>query len=226
MNIIEMQAALLQPYKNNPRKNKKAVDAVAASIAEFGFKVPIIIDQFNEIIAGHTRLAAAKKLGIETVPCIVADDLNEDQIRAFRLADNKVAELADWDMDKLLDEMKAIEMDLEQFGFEELDLGPEEIQEDYYTPEVPPEPKAKPGQIYQLGAHRLMCGDSTNPDDVAALMNGKQADLVITDPPYNVDYEGQNKNLQHKKIENDKMADTNFYHFLFDFYTQMLVLAA
>lgn len=117
MKIIELATESLVPYENNPRNNDQAVDAVAASIKEFGFKVPIIIDEYGLIIAGHTRLKAAKKLGLETVPCIRADDLTDEQARAFRLADNKTAELASWKIDKLEQELKGISMDMERFGF-------------------------------------------------------------------------------------------------------------
>ncbi|MEE0929602.1 MAG: DNA methyltransferase, partial [Acutalibacteraceae bacterium] len=174
------------PYEKNPRKNDNAVDAVAQSIKEFGFKVPIVIDKNNVIVAGHTRYKASKKLGLEEVPCIVADDLNEEQIKAFRLADNKVAEKAEWDFELLDEELNGIfNIDMSDFGFE-LDLEDEEEKEiiEDEVPEIPEEPKAKLGDIYQLGNHRLMCGDSTKEEDVAKLMNGVKADMVFTDPPY------------------------------------------
>ena len=108
----------LIPYANNPRRNDAAVDKVANSIKEFGFRVPIVVDADNVIVAGHTRLKAAKKLGLKTVPCVVADDLTEDQIKAYRLADNKVSELAEWDFELLDLELDDIELDMSQFGFE------------------------------------------------------------------------------------------------------------
>lgn len=166
----------LIPYVNNPRNNDQAVDAVASSIKNFGFKVPIVIDSKNEIINGHTRLKAAKKLGIEEVPVIVADDLTEDQIKAFRIADNKVAELADWDEELLLAELDMIEMDMGQFNIDmsELDSddSSEEVVEDEFDDTPPEEPQAKYGDIYQLGRHRLMCGDSTSVEDVEKLVGG------------------------------------------------------
>ena len=166
----------LIPYVNNPRNNDQAVDAVASSIKNFGFKVPIVIDSKNEIINGHTRLKAAKKLGIEEVPVIVADDLTEDQIKAFRIADNKVAELADWDEELLLAELNMIEMDMAQFNIDmsELDFedSSEEVVEDEFDDTPPEEPQAKYGDIYQLGRHRLMCGDSTSVEDVEKLVGG------------------------------------------------------
>lgn len=118
MQIVEKKVTELKAYEKNPRKNDNAVAPVAESIKEFGFKVPIIIDKDNVIVAGHTRLRAAKKLGMKTVPCIVADDLTPDQIKAFRLADNKVSEFAEWDMDFLTPELKEIDFDMALFGFE------------------------------------------------------------------------------------------------------------
>lgn len=185
MNIIELKLADIKPYEKNPRKNDEAVKYVAESIKEFGFKVPIVIDKDNVIVAGHTRYKASKELGLETVPCIVADDLTEEQIKAYRLADNKVAEQAEWDFDLLGDELADIfDIDMSYFGFEDMTVEEEvEVIEDE-VPEVPTEPKAKLGDIYQLGNHRLMCGDSTSITDVEKLMDGRKADLVFTDPPY------------------------------------------
>lgn len=207
----------LIPYINNPRNNDQAVDAVASSIKNFGFKVPIVIDSKNEIINGHTRLKAAKKLGIEEVPVIVADDLTEDQIKAFRIADNKVAELADWDEELLLAELDMIEMDMGQFNIDmsELDLddSSEEVVEDEFDDTPPEEPQAKYGDIYQLGRHRLMCGDSTSVEDVEKLVGGGViVDMLLTDPPYNVAYEGKTEDAL--TIQNDSMDDESFRQFL------------
>jgi len=118
MQIINKPIGELKPYENNPRKNDKAVDAVAASIKQFGFKQPIVIDKDNVIVCGHTRYKAAQKLGLQEVPCIMADDLSDEQIRAFRLADNKTAELAEWDFSLLDFELENIDMDMSEFGFE------------------------------------------------------------------------------------------------------------
>lgn len=118
MEIIEKKLAEIRPYERNPRKNDGAVDAVAASIREFGFKVPIVIDQDGVIVCGHTRYKAAKKLKMKAVPCVVADDLTQEQAKAFRLADNKVGEIADWDMDALMAELAGMDVDMQQFGFE------------------------------------------------------------------------------------------------------------
>ena len=188
MKIVDKKITELKPYEKNPRKNDEAVDYVANSIKEFGFKVPIVIDKNNVIVAGHTRYKASKKLGLEEVPCIVADDLNEEQIKAFRLADNKVSEMAEWDFPTLDDELNDLTIDMEQFGFD-IDFNTEEEQEiiEDEVPDVSEEPKAKLGDIYQLGNHRLMCGDSTNINDIEKTLNGNVIDLVLTDPPYGVE---------------------------------------
>lgn len=216
MNITNIPLKNLKPYENNPRKNDDAVKYVAESIKEFGFKVPIVIDKNNVIVAGHTRYKAAKKLKMSEVPCIIADDLTDEQIKAFRLADNKVAEKAEWDFDLLNTELDdIIDLDMELFGFEDaLQDDAEEAVEDEFEVELPPEPKSKLGDIYQLGNNRLMCGDSTVLEDVEKLMGGEQADMLLTEPPYNVNYEGKTKDKL--KIKNDKMDNDNFRQFLTD----------
>ena len=156
MKIIELKTDSLKEYENNPRHNDAAVDKVAASIKEFGFKVPIVIDKDNVIIAGHTRLKAAKSLGLDTVPCIIADDLTEEQVKAFRIADNKTSEFAEWDFAKLeeeLAELQDMDFDMSAFGFDDLiAVDPIEVVEDE-VPEVDEEtePKTKLGDIWQLG---------------------------------------------------------------------------
>lgn len=186
MKVQELKVDDLIPYENNPRKNDAAVDPVANSIKEFGFRVPIIIDKENVIVAGHTRYKAALKLGLKKVPCVVADDLAEEQINAFRLADNKTAELAGWDFDMLACELADIaNIDMNQFGFNMDDLEdtePEEVVEDEIPETV--ETKCKPGDIWQLGNHRLICGDSTDINVIDKLMDGHIADIAITSPPY------------------------------------------
>ena len=188
MNVIEKRVKDLKPYEKNPRKNDDAVQYVANSIKEFGFKQPIVIDKDNNIVCGHTRWKACKKLKIETVPCVVADDLTEEQIRAYRLADNRVAEKAEWDLALLDTELAEIEtIDMTLLGFDDKEEEtPQEVVEDDFDEEPPEEPTSKLGDIYQLGEHRLMCGDSTNPEHVAKLMDGHKADLCLTDPPYGV----------------------------------------
>ncbi len=213
MQIVYKRLDELKPYKRNPRNNDGAVDAVAASIKEFGFKVPIVIDTKSEIIAGHTRLKAAQKLGLAEVPCIIADDLTPDKIKAFRLADNKTAELAEWDFELLQLELEDINLDMSEFGFNTTPA-PAEPYEDNYEPEPPAEPKTKPGELYKLGRHTLLCGDATKAASYAKLTGGGLLDLLLTDPPYNVDYEGKTKDKL--KIENDKKDDASFFEFLSD----------
>lgn len=210
--VIQMKLTDLIPYENNPRINDDAIDVVANSIKEFGFKNPIIIDKDNVIVCGHTRRLAAIKLGLTEVPCIRADDLTEDQIKAFRVADNKTSELSTWDLDKLKIELGDIELNMADFGFEDLlDQMKELPEDDEFDADTELEKEAfvKKGDIWHLGRHKLMCGDSTT-SDVQVLMEGKYADLCITDAPYNVDYEGGSG----MKIQNDNMSGEEFYKFL------------
>ena len=216
MQIEEIGVDQLVPYEHNPRNNDTAAEFVANSIKEFGFKVPIVIDKNNVIIAGHTRLKAAKILGLESVPCIRADDLTEDQVKAFRLADNKTAELAEWDMAALeaeLAELKVSGIDMGDFGFKSMEeiesLG--NIVEDS-VPEAPEEPTAKTGDIYEMGDHRLICGDCLDPKVIKRLTGGQSMDLMLTDPPYNVDigsFDGY-PNIKNNFIKNDSMPDEIF----------------
>ena len=189
MEIINLPIDELIEYENNPRINDEAVEPVARSIEQFGFKVPIVVDSRNVIIAGHTRLKAARFLGLDEVPCIIADDLTEDQVKAFRLADNKVGEIAQWDFDLLNIELGDIEMDMSDFGFMELEdveieLG-ETAEEEPPVPEEVPT-RCKEGDVWRLGDHRLICGDSTDRKTIDKVMDGDKADLLLTDPPYNV----------------------------------------
>ncbi len=205
----------IRPYEKNPRRNDEAVDAVAASIREFGWQQPIVVDRDGVIIAGHTRYKAAKKLKCDTVPVVVADDLTEDQVKAYRLADNKTGELAEWDtalLDEELAELAAF--DMEQFGFDViLQEEASEAEEDDYEVNPPEETKAKLGDIYQLGRHRLMCGDSTSATDIEKLMSGNVADTVFTDPPYGM------------KKEKDGVANDNLnYDDLLEFNRQWIPL--
>ena len=213
-----IQITEIKPYENNPRKNDDAVDEVANSIKAFGFKNPIIVDKDMVIIAGHTRLKAALKLGLTMVPVIVASDLNEDQANALRLADNKTAEIAKWDKKKLEEELKQINweilgIDMTDVGFDDIfasefqEVVDDDFDEGQY---LSAEPYSHQGDIYLLDDNRVMCGDSTNPEQVKLLMNGKLADMVFTDPPYNVNYEGSDG----QSIQNDDMGDTEFKEFL------------
>ena len=215
MQIENKKIEELIPYINNPRNNDEAVDAVASSIKNFGFKVPIVVDDKNEIINGHTRLKAAKKLGLTEVPVITANDLTPEQVKAYRIADNKVSEIATWNEELLsieLGELAELDFEMEEFGFSEINEI-NEVEEDSDFDVTPPEnPISQEGDIYQLGHHRLMVGDSTNLKDVATLMAGQQADLLLTDPPYNVAYEGATKDAL--TIKNDDKTSVEFHLFL------------
>lgn len=212
MEIVNKNINEIKMYENNPRNNDSAVEYVANSIKEFGFKVPIVLDKNNVIVEGHTRYKASKLLNITEIPCIIADDLSDEQVKAFRLIDNKAAELASWDIDLLNLELENIkDIDMELFNFEISNIL-DNVVDDEYEVELPEEPKTKSGNIYKLGNHYLMCGDSTNADDVKRLINNQLADLIVTDPPYNVNYEG--KTGDNLKIMNDNMENNQFYSFL------------
>ena len=176
--IVSKALSELIPYEKNPRKiSDEAVNAVAESIQEFGFKNPILIDKDNVIIAGHTRRLAALKLGLERVPCVVVDDLTPQQRKALRLADNKTNELADWDIGELDLELEGLlDMDMERFGFDIPDIaeGGEATEDDFNEETAKIEPKVQRGEIWVLGNHRLMCGDTSNADDVQKLMGGQR----------------------------------------------------
>ncbi|MCF0233826.1 MAG: ParB N-terminal domain-containing protein, partial [Thermoguttaceae bacterium] len=214
--------AELQPYENNPRLNDDAVDACANSLRAFGFRQPIVVDADGVIIAGHTRYKAALKLGLERVPVHVAKELTSAQVAEYRIADNKTGELAEWDFPKLkleLVDLQTADADFNplDFGFNEAELLAllgDEAEEGLTDPDDAPEPPEtsdiKPGTLFKLGQHRLLCGDSTSAQDVERLFGGEKADLYVTDPPYNVDYTGGTG----MKIENDAMAADEFDDFL------------
>lgn len=223
----------LTAYARNPRKNDHAVDRVAAAIREFGFRVPVVAKSDGTVVDGHLRLKAAQKLQLAEVPVVLADDLTDAQVKAFRISVNRMAELAEWD-DELLalevDELRGMNFDLELTGLDGdflnrlLDTPPTAgtvpLCDPEEVPEPPEVPVTKPGDLIILGRHRLICGDSTDPAVVARLMAGKKADVVFTDPPYNVDYQG--KTADALTIENDAMSDTDFYAFLLAAYRAML----
>lgn len=191
----------LRPYERNARTHSDAqIDQIAASIAEFGFNNPILVDSTDGIVAGHGRLLAANRLGLDQVPVVVLDHLSEAKRRAYVIADNKLADLAGWDEDLLAAEVQALEaddFDMRLAGFTDaeisalLDWGQEE-QGDLVDviPDVPAVPVSRTGDLWILGCHRVLCGDATLLDDVERLLDGKQADMVFTDPPYNVGYQG------------------------------------
>lgn len=214
----------LVPYRRNPRTHSDdQVRQIAGSITEFGFTNPILVDTADGILAGHGRLAAAQLLGLETVPVIVLDGLSDAQRRAYVLADNKLAENAGWDHDLLIEEIRALEeaeYDLSLTGFSDAeiselldahDVGADDGKDPDAVPDPPAVPVSRLGDTWVLGRHRLVCGDATKAADVARLVGDARPAMVITDPPYNVDYEGRAG-----RIANDNMASSAFYVFLRD----------
>ena len=230
MQICNMKITDIIPYDKNPRLNDGAVEAVANSIKEFGWRAPIVVDKDMVIICGHTRLKAAIQLGLEEVPVHIADNLTPEQVQAYRIADNRTGEIAEWDYSLLPVELKELQdsdFDLSLLGFDadELDKllnGEEEnVVAEGETdadavPEVPEVAVSKRGEVYQLGKHRLMCGDSTKPEDVAKLLDGELADMVFTDPPYGVSYKGVNNpgGRAWEVIENDDLRGDTLSEFL------------
>lgn len=223
INIEYVPVAELIPYAANSRTHSDVqVTQIAASIREFGFTNPILVNGENTIIAGHGRLMAAKKLGLDEVPVISLDHLSKAQQKALVIADNQLALNAGWDIDMLKVEIEGLQLedfDLDLLGFDDkfLDglLEPEPTEgltDEDAVPEVPETPKTVLGDVWVLGNHRLMCGDSTSIDAVEKLMNGDKADMVFTDPPYNIDYQGVKD--KRDKIKNDKMPDADFVDFL------------
>ena len=215
----------LVPYARNARTHsKEQILQLRASLREFGFVNPVIVDKDLNIIAGHGRILAAKEEGITEVPCVFAEHLTEAQKRAYIIADNRLALNAGWDAEMLsveISELQGADFDISILGFDNAELnkllsGIEDVEDDDFDVEAELKNPAitKPGDLWLLGNHRLVCGDSTKPETFALLMDGKQANLVVTDPPYNVNYEGTAG-----KIKNDNMADDKFYQFLLDAFT-------
>ena len=208
----------IQPYERNPRHNDAAINAVGRSISEFGFRQPIVVDTEDVIVVGDTRYKAAVKLKLETVPVHVATDLTPEQIRAYRIADNKTADLSTWDLDLLpaeLAALKAEDFDLSLIGFSDVELvallgedilgGLTDADE---VPEPPDEPVTRLGDLWLLGDHRLLCGDSGRPEDVDRLLGGAMVHLINTDPPYNVRVEPRSNNA----IAAGNSSFTNYHH--------------
>ena len=205
-------------YARNPRKNDHAVDRVAAAIKEFGFRVPIIAKSDGLVVDGHLRLKAARKLGLVEVPVVLADDLTDAQVKAFRISVNRMAELAEWDNELLaleLGELGELGFDLDLTGFGEGEIaaltpgGTEGLTDPDEVPEPPADPITKPGDLWLLGEHRVLCGDSTKAEDVARLMGGEKAQLIHADPPYGMGKEKdgvQNDNLYDDKLDAFQMA--------------------
>jgi len=221
MQIKLAEISNIKPYENNPRKlSEQAIEKVAMSLKEYGFRQPIVVDKDMVIVAGHTRYRASKKLGLKQVPISVIDNLSEEQINAYRIADNRTAEESEWDNELLKMEIKELEakdfkLDLLGFNDEQLnDILFEEKQgltDEDEVPETPEQPISKLGDIWKLGNHRVMCGDSTFIDNIDLLTKKEKIDMVFTDPPYNIDYQGVKDK---RKIKNDKMDDESFVDFL------------
>lgn len=210
MKVVERSIESLIPYARNPRKNDDGVDSLAASIKQFGFLQPIVIDKEGVIVAGHTRFKAAKKLGLDKVPCELADHLTPAQIKAYRILDNKLAEKSSWDGELLALELDELELDLEPYdvdfsldptGIENTDGPTAEVD----APESRPIAVSQVGDRWLLGQHVLYCGDSTDAETVTLAVAGVTLDMVVTDPPYGVSYVG--KTEEALTIENDSLSE-------------------
>jgi DNA modification methylase len=219
----ELPLTELVPYERNARTHSaEQVAQLARSINEFGFTNPLLVDEQNRVIAGHGRLMAATSLGMATIPCMMISGLTDVQRKALVLADNKLALNAGWDLDLLSSELASLKLegfDLDTLGFSIEELGSlfaeEPSADPDYAPELPADPVCQPGDVWILGPHRVMCGDATKLADYHRLLGGARVDVVWTDPPYNVAYEGAG----HKLIANDDMEDGAFRAFLFDAFT-------
>lgn len=214
------------PYEDNPRKNDQAVEKMVAVFREFGFRLPVLALSTGELVDGHLRLKAALSMGMTEVPVVLADGMTQEQIRAFRLMVNRSATWASWDDDLLASELAALlkaSFDLTLTGFDQSELdkllleGVPSEKDPNAVPETPEEPVVRPGELWILGEHRLLCGDSCDPLHIGRLMDGKLASMIWTDPPYNVDYEGKAG-----RIKNDKMSPAEFENFLLSVFTQMI----
>ena len=227
--VQEVTLEKLVPYVNNAKiHSEEQVTMIASSIREFGFLSPVLIARDINIIAGHGRVMAAKKLEMDSVPCVFVEGLTEAQRKAYILADNRLGELADWDMNLVNMELEALDdmdFDVSLTGFEmpEIEVEDSEIIEDDVPEEV--ETRCKVGDLWQLGSHRLICGDSTDIAVIDRLMDGVKADMVFTDPPYNVDYSNVDRPKPSKtnlgKIKNDVMGEDDFIYFLGEVYKRL-----
>jgi len=212
----------IQPYINNPRKLKdSAIEKVAKSIKEFGFRQPIVVDTNRIIVVGHTRYRASKKLGLKEVPITIAENLTQEQINAYRIADNRTNEEAEWDLELLKTEIKELELadfNLDLTGFDEDQLNnmlfeeKQGLTDEDEVPEAPEEPITKLGDIWKLGNHRLMCGDSTILNDIDKLTEKQKPDMLFTDPPYNVAFNGRSGKFD--VIKNDNLEESEFNNFI------------
>ena len=223
MKIEIADISSIKPYENNPRKlSEKAIETVAMSLKEYGFRQPIVVDKDRIIVVGHTRFRASKKLGFKEVPITIADNLTPEQINAYRIADNRTSEESEWDSELLKMELKELDLkdfDLELTGFNEDQLNSllfeeeEGLTDENAVPELPEEPISKLGDIWKMGNHKLICGDSTILTTLEKIFGDSKADLLMTDPPYNVDYESKSTGM---KIQNDNKSDDDFLQFLTD----------
>lgn len=214
MKITYLPIADLKPFLLNAREHpQEQIDLLARNIRKFGFTVPVLIDKDNNVIAGHGRIKAMQLLAEKEVPCLRLEKLTEDEVNALRLADNKLAEMSHWNMKALIPALKGLSPEMFLLtGFEkDLIIDPDDKDDD--VPEVPVEAKSQLGDVYQLGRHRLICGDATNLEEVSKLMGGVMADMVFTDPPYNVDYAGRGGNTSNT-IANDNMTPEAFQKML------------
>lgn len=238
--IQNMKLSEIHPYEKNPRLNDDSVDAVANSIRDFGFRAPIIVDKDRVIIAGHTRYKAAKKLGLKTVPVIIAEDMTPEQVEAYRIADNSAGSASTWDLDLLSDILQDIDFDMSDYGLD-LDVvstyedGQTEIIEDEAPePDFENEATVKKGEVWKLGSHFLMCGDSSIPDDIRKLMaqgGGRMSNMTFTDPPYGVAIGSKNKMLNEVcgdegrrvtvDIENDNIDIDTLHEILVSAFTNL-----
>ena len=222
--IVMRRVDSLSPYERNPRKNDAVVDRMVASIKEFGFKIPVLAKSNGEVIDGHLRLKAAQKLGINSVPVIPCDDWTEAQVKAFRLLVNRSVTWASWDDDLVrleLEDIRKLGMDLGLTGFDPDEIqaylapqGTQGLTDDDAAPPVADRPVSLTGDVWDLGPHRLVCGDATVEDDVTNLMGTDRADMVFIDPPYNVAYSGRGKVNRLGPIDNDDMFDCAFDAFI------------
>ena len=222
MQIKLAEISNIKPYENNPRKlSEQAIKKVAMSLKEYGFRQPIVVDKDMVIVAGHTRYRASKKLGLKQVPISVIDNLSKEQINAYRIADNRTAEESEWDNELLKMEIKELEaqdfkLDLLGFNEDQLnDLLFEEKQgltDEDEIPEAPEKPISKLGDIWKLGNHRVMCGDSTILDHIDKLTENQKPDMIFTDPPYNVAFNGRSGKFD--VIKNDNLEESEFNNFI------------
>ncbi|MBM3518444.1 MAG: DNA methylase N-4 [Alphaproteobacteria bacterium] len=226
MDVISLPIEQLIPYARNPRRNDDAVATVAGSLAEFGWRQPIVVDESMTIVVGHTRYLAAKRLGMSAVPVHVARGLSPAQVKAYRLMDNRSHENAEWDDPLLkleLEDLKLEGLDLALTGFEESELAKlldEALGGDAadQAPEPPDDPVSRPGDLWICGEHRVLCGDATVLSDVETLLGGELADMTFSDLPYNVNYANSPKDKlrgKHRPILNDNLG-TEFGTFLYD----------